>query len=528
MAKTHIWEHMTGFQLTFWVNLITAFGIFFEGWNQGNMGFVNASPEYQRLMKLGENGLITDHLKEGGIVAIYYLGATAGGFLGGHVADKYGRVNSVLLGCFWAVLGGSLMASAMNAPWMLCARIIAGFGVGTFINTIPVWSAEVSSAEHRGGTFGWLYVSNFAGIFCAYWTGFGLSFIKDEESTIRWRLPLALQLVAPVIMVPLVARLPESPRWLMKQGRREEALKIITVLRGNGNPDHEDVRREYVDIMKSIEEDKKLADFDSYWRIMTDFKKDKLHYGRRAVLAFGIQILVEIGTGIALTTIYAPTIFRQAGFDSYKAGWLSGVNGAMGILGTICATFVCDRWGRRANLMVGAGLMGSLMWVFAALSKAAIEDPSKQAVYGAAASAMILLFTFTLCVFWMIVVFIYAAEIFPTTLRAKGNGFLTAGYGLGIGSGVLWFPVVVAKLGYQTFYIFGALNYLWVVVVYCFFPETAGRSLESIDLLFHSNSWFVWQNEKDYLRLVAEHEVSVRAAMEEMEKTGECHERIEI
>jgi MFS family permease len=133
---------------------------------------------------------------------------------------------------------------------------------------------------------------------------------------------------------------------------------------------------------------------------------------------------------------------------------------------------------------------------------------------------MILIFTFTLCVFWMIPCFIYAAEIFPTALRAKGNGFLVAGWGIGIGSGVLWFPIVVEKLGYKTFYIFGVANYLWIVVIYCFFPETAGRSLESIYLLFRSNSWFVWRNEKDYERLAREHEASVARGVELLEKTS--------
>ena len=308
----------------------------------------------------------------------------------------------------------------------------------------------------------------------------------------------------------------------MNQGRYDEALKIITVLRGNGDPDHEAVRREYVEILKTIEEDQNLTDFNSYWRIATDFKKDKLHYGRRALLAFGIQILVEIATGIALTTIYAPSIFKQAGFSSYKSGWLSGVNSAMGVLGTMAAVFLCDRFGRRTNLMVGNAIMGSLMWVFSGLTKASIDDPGKQSTYGSAGSAMILLFTFTLCAFWMIVCFIYAAEIFPTALRAKGNGFLAAGWGIGIGSGVLWFPKVVDEIGYKTFYIFGVLNYVCIAIVYCFFPETAGRSLESIDLLFRSNSWFVWNNEIDYARLKGEHDAAVAAGIDSLEKGGKA------
>jgi hypothetical protein len=79
---------------------------------------------------------------------------------------------------------------------------------------------------------------------------------------------------------------------------------------------------------------------------------------------------------------------------------------------------------------------------------------------------------------------------------------------------------VVASIGYKTFYIFGVLNYVSLIIVYCFFPETAGRSLESIDLLFRSNSWFVWNNEKDFKRLKAEHDAMVSSGMASMEKAS--------
>ncbi|KAF4981125.1 hypothetical protein F66182_17181, partial [Fusarium sp. NRRL 66182] len=393
-------------------------------------------------------------------------------------------------------------AASESIAWMCCSRVIAGFGVGFFICIIHVWSSEITSARRRGSHFSLLWCGNFLGIFSAYWVGYGLSFVNGGDSTLRWRLPLALQVVAPAIMIPAIWVMPESPRWLMKVGRNDEALKIVAVLRGNGNADHPDVKREYVEIQKTLEADKVLADFDSYCRLATDYKEGGLHYGRRALLAFGIQILVE------------------AGFSTAKTGWLSGLNGATGLMGTIVAAFFCDRFGRRMNLMIGNALLGTWMWIYAGISKGALDHPEHQSSYGAAASSMILIFTFTLCVFWMIPCFIYAAEIFPTALRAKGNAFLVAGWGIGLGSGVLWFPIVVEKLGYKTFYIFGVANYVWIAVIFCFFPETAGRSLESIDLLFRSNSWFVWRNEKDYERMVREHEESVAKGLKMLEETG--------
>ncbi|KIW35748.1 uncharacterized protein PV06_11913 [Exophiala oligosperma] len=111
---TKFWEKMSGAQLTFMVSLFISFGYFFEGYNQGNMGFVNTAPSYQRLMGVDNKLGVLDPTKEGGIVAIYYIGGIIGGFWGGQVADKYGRIKAMIVGCLWTVVGGSLMTAAQN------------------------------------------------------------------------------------------------------------------------------------------------------------------------------------------------------------------------------------------------------------------------------------------------------------------------------------------------------------------------------------------------------------------------------
>lgn len=89
-------------------------------------------------------------------------------------------------------------------------------------------------------------------------------------------------------------------------------------------------------------------------------------------------------------------------------------------------------------------------------------------------------------------------EIFPTWLRAKGNAFGVAGWAIGYGGGSLLVPVMFAGINEKTYYVFGAAMLAYIPLVYCFLPETAGRTLESIDMLFCSKSAFVWEEEREF------------------------------
>lgn len=133
-------------------------------------------------MKIGDGatGTITRPLKQGGLVAIYYLGTLLGALLydmtlalgfspltrfrGGAVSDKIGRRKSIVLGCLWGLLGSALQVAAQNASWMLCARVIAGVGTGIISAVIPVWGSELVSHNARGKVMAFEMVVNFAGI----------------------------------------------------------------------------------------------------------------------------------------------------------------------------------------------------------------------------------------------------------------------------------------------------------------------------------------------------------------------------
>ena len=110
------------------INCVAGLSILFFGYDQGMMGGVNTSPDYyEKTMKFGHTGpdgapVVDNTLLQGGIVSIYYLGTLMGCLVGGSFGDKYGRIKTIGLGAFWAVIGASLQASAMNAPWMICGK----------------------------------------------------------------------------------------------------------------------------------------------------------------------------------------------------------------------------------------------------------------------------------------------------------------------------------------------------------------------------------------------------------------------
>lgn len=133
---------------------------------------VNASPNYVTEVGIGlPDGTVTDTTHQGGIVSIYYLGAIVGAFVGGWIADRVGRINGVFLASIFALIGGALQAATQSSDFILVARVVTGLGTGALTAIVPVYIAEVSSAGHRGGFLGYVFIANYLGISVAYWLG---------------------------------------------------------------------------------------------------------------------------------------------------------------------------------------------------------------------------------------------------------------------------------------------------------------------------------------------------------------------
>ncbi|KAK3703639.1 hypothetical protein LTR37_014335 [Vermiconidia calcicola] len=492
------WRRFTGPQLLKLIIAVSAFAISYEGMSQGVMGAVTVAPEFISRMEYGDaNGNVTRPLLQGGISSIYYAGSLIGGFWAGSFSDKYGRVAGIRVAALICFVGVILQTASINLPMMLVARIVAGIGVSFILCIAPAWTAELSPAAHRGDTIALTFLANFSGIALAAWIGFATSFTNAADGQFRWRFCFATQLF-PVMLIAVGSYLiPESPRWLIKARRHEEALEIFACLFGDGDPADREVQVQYREVLETVQKEQE-APTSSYVKMFLGIGSGDVHLGRRIQLAFWLQVLMQYGTGIAAVVIYSGTIFRTAGFGELKSSWMSALSLTVGILGTLIAAFTLDRIGRRRTLYWGSVALSIILFMIGGLFRGALEYPERKSEFATASAAFVFVYVLVFSSSWLLIPFIYPTEIFPTWLRAKGNAFGVAGWAIGYGGGSLLVPVMFAGIQEKTYYVFGAAMLIYIPLVYCFLPETAGRTLEDIDHLFASKSPFTWEEEKEF------------------------------
>jgi hypothetical protein len=142
----------------------------------------------------------------------------------------------------------------------------------------------------------------------------------------------------------------------------------------------------------------------------------------------------------------------------------------------------------------------------------AVTNPSLSNAIGTAGSAFTYSFVFFFCMFNIVPCWIYGTEIWPQEVRAKGYSFTILGWAIGCGTTTFVIPIMLGSIGWWSFIFFGAMNIVVMPIIHFFYPETAGRSLEEVDLLFTSDSPFVSKNMAEYNRRVAEADGSIAVA----------------
>ncbi|KAF8076264.1 general substrate transporter [Lyophyllum atratum] len=434
------------------------------------------------------------------LVAIYEIGCLVGALSNLRVGDWLGRRRTIILGGVIMVLGAILQAASYSYVQILVARVITGLGNGLNTSTVPTYHSECAPAAHRGSlimiegsliTFG-IMISASAGV-PNQWIDFALFWVSGSSA--QWRVPIALQIIFALVMICSIGFLPESPRWLIKAGRPAEAMAVISALDDKPTTDPE-VRRTFSAIREAVEVEapgiSEKATGATSPRSTGRVPLKELFTGgrsqnfRRVALGVVIQCFQQI-TGINLITYYATLLFERLGISDTKSRIIAAGNATEYFIASLVAIFIIDRIGRRKLMLFGATGQCITMVLLAVLGS--INNSSARVI------SAVLLFVFNsfFAVGWLGMTWLYPAEIVGLRTRGPANALSTASHSqpIRMASNWTWNFLVVMITGpsfqniqWRTYIVFASLNAFIVPCVYFFFPETAGRSLEDMNVIF--------------------------------------------
>ncbi|RSH85778.1 hypothetical protein EHS25_003919 [Saitozyma podzolica] len=380
----------------------------------------------------------------GTIVAIIYAGAVLGGF-GMGLADRWGRQKTIIYYSIISII-------AVNLAMMIVGRLLAGFAMGALTSLATLYQAEISPSHVRGMmTASTKFVNNW-GFFSANWIGYGC---QPLTTSAQWRVPLAIQIVPPLILFIGMFFVPESPRFLLSVGRTEEARTVLFKLRSKKANLARAIEAELEEM--KIQIDWEHENLTSRWVDLVNTSPNL----RRTMVAVMVQGMA-VFNGIVVINYYAPTIYTSLGFSGQK---VLLINGLWGLCGPI-ASFIYMIYG--GELLVPQ-----------------FVDPNyhNEGTGGAGIAAMFL-FGFTFNSSFGPIAWLYQIEIFPMNLRAKGAGVATAATWLATLILLQIAPIAFNNIGWKYFLVFIVFNITNSILCYFFCPETAGRTLEEIGVLF--------------------------------------------
>src|SRR3954470_10589729 len=390
------------------------------------------------------------------VATIVVAGSIAGALAASRLANAIGRKPTMVLVAVtyavFAILGGL----AQSLVWLDVSRFFLGVTIGLSVVTAPIFVAESSPAAVRGGLIVMYQVATVTGIVIAYFVDYALA------GSGSWRIMLALSAVPSLIVLAILARLPDTPRWYVMKARRARAREVLVVADPDADADRE---------LDEIEEDLRDERGGSIGEML------RTPYARATFFVIGLGFLIQI-TGINAVVFYSPLIFKQMGFSGNAALLLLPAIVQVGsLIATVVSLSIVDRLGRRPTLLggIGAMIVSTLLLV---------------AVFAAG--------DLTGATGWLgfLGIFVFTAGFnfgfgsllggcgfrgLPARLRTTGaSAMLTADLVANLIIGLYFLSALDSLGGTATFAMFAALAALSFAFVWMLAPETKGRPLEAI------------------------------------------------
>ncbi|KAI3392045.1 hypothetical protein diail_6319 [Diaporthe ilicicola] len=469
-----------------------------RGIDEGLINGAFNSKDFQATIHYSDYDEVAKANIKANVSAMVQIGSVGGALFAFVIADRIGRIWATRVLCIFWVVGISMFMGANGSLGLIYAgRFIAGLGVGQTPVVGPVYIAEIAPAPIRGLCTciftGFVYL----GIVLAYFANYGCQVNIGDTTHARWLVPTSVHLMFATLIFSLTFFQYESPRFLIKQGKDDRALHNMSRLRML-SPDHPYVTEEIAAITMQHHEEMEATKGTTFWGMIKELLliPSNLY---RFYLAIGAQLMSQ-WSGAGSITLYAPDLFALMGITGTNESLLvTAVFGIVKLVAAVgCALFLVDVIGRKRSLLIGITLQAIAMVYVAGFLTGVPElgivddyvltpnetGPSKGAIF------MIYLSGFGWALGWNSMQYLLTAELFPLRIRALATSIaMTAHFANQYGNSRalpnMLLPTSSGGISPAgTFWCFAAVTVLGGAWVWFFVPETAGRSLESMDRLF--------------------------------------------
>jgi SP family arabinose:H+ symporter-like MFS transporter len=387
-------------------------------------------------------------------VAIGLVGTVIGALGAGHVGQKLGSRETLRLTAVLYVVSAVGCGLAWNWDSFMVFRFIGGLGIGASSVLGPVYIAELAPAKWRGRMVAAFQFNVVFGIMVAYTSNYVIRTMHLGATEWRWQVGVAA--FPAVAFLALLFGIPRSPRWSASQNRIDEALEVLKMM-GDPNPE-----AELKDIRAALAEEHATAHERVFqWK-----------YRYPLFLAISIGAFNQLA-GINAILYYINDIFASAGFSQISGDQQAIAIGATNFVFTLIGMSLIDKIGRKTLLLIGAvgtsSCLAGVAWIFGTNSH----------------PGALLWLLVTYIAFFSVsqgaVIWVYIGEVFPTSVRSKGQGLGSASHWFMNTIIQLEFPVLVASVGRSApFIFFSVMTVVQFFTVLFFYPETKGQTLEAL------------------------------------------------
>ncbi|KAL6246482.1 hypothetical protein RBB50_006719 [Rhinocladiella similis] len=408
----------------------------------------------------------------GAINALFNFGLAIGALAQGYLADVIGRKKAFYIAGASALVGAILVTASVKIAMLITVRLLHGFGLGMLICLVPLYLTEVAPPHRRGLLSGLTTMSFGMGYFTCAWISVGCYFATN--STVQWRMPLALACIGPLALLIGLPFIPESPRYLTLVGKTDEAWEVLKKIhRDPSDADDSSARAEFTQIVRQVEFDKSMK--SGYIEM---FRKPS--WRKRSLLALFIQFAAQ-STGILGISNYLVLIFGSLGMTGVMPLVIYALYTSVGTFFVFVAIYTVDRVGRRTMFLIGFPALALCLLLEAVLQSQYLGTDNKP---GLAACVAII---YVYIVLFQTVdgpSFIWMSEIFPTTIRAKGISLGFFSYFVGAITYTTPAPLAFRNIKYNMYFLYMGLCIVATFIVYFYCPETKQIPVEEIGALF--------------------------------------------